>query len=693
MSIKVKFMLGFLLCIVISAGAVSGISFWKMSDTNLTLYNQDSSNQLRLADIYLRDFFASRMEKLRYLATLPDLQESPGQFPNFSATTSATNYDAAALNPKGREIFQLLQELQKTSPDFAEVYIGFPDGSYATSLPGSIPAGFNTSQRPWYKQNLATPEGFSIGSAYQSLTGEVVVPISLRLTSPKGETLGVIGADISIKNIDAMFKSMNFGRTGYFAIVDNTGRMLCSPRNSAHLMQPIDAFAPELKAMLGQKMNVAVISYDNEERLTGTMPTVAGWHIVSLVDDAEISDSAYAAIKILLGCSLAIIVILQFLAWLLARSICDPLTLIMKATDHVARGDMSHIPPDSAFSGELLALHCNLRDMVAELMKAQEKAASESAEAQRQAEAARKATEEATKARRQAEDAKREGMLYAAQQLEQAVNIISTSADELSGTVEESTKSAKASADRLEEAATAMNQMNATVQEVAHNAAEASSMSSTTKAQALEGADIVNQALESIRHVHEGSLTLKEHMTMLDQHTHNINQIMGVISDIADQTNLLALNAAIEAARAGEAGRGFAVVADEVRKLAEKTMASTTDVDNAIRAIQDSARKSIAAVEETVTQIEQATNFANQSGTALQRIVSDTEGAAMQVSAIATASEEQSAASEQINRSIDQVNIMSAQTVDAMHQAVQAISTLTSQTAALSELITKMKQI
>ena len=97
-------------------------------------------------------------------------------------------------------------------------------------------------------------------------------------------------------------------------------------------------------------------------------------------------------------------------------------------------------------------------------------------------------------------------------------------------------------------------------------------------------------------------------------------------------------------------------------------------------------------MEETVTQIEQATNFANQSGTALQRIVNDTEGAAVQVSAIATASEEQSAASEQINRSIDEVNAMSAQTVDAMHQAVQAISTLTSQTTALSELSTKMKQ-
>ena len=692
MSIKVKFMLGFLLCIVISAGAVSGISFWKMRDTDLTLYNQDATNQLRLTDIYLRDFFASRMEKLRYLASLPALQESPGQFPSFAATTSATPYDVSALSPKGREIFALLQNLQKASPDLAEIYIGFPDGSYATSLPGSIPAGFNTVQRPWYKQNMATPGGACIGDAYQSLTGEIVVPISLRLSTPEGKTLGVIGADISIKNIDAMFKNMNFGRTGYFAIVDGAGRMICSPRNPEHLMQPVDTFAPELKAMLGTSMNIAVISFDGVSRLAGSLPTAAGWHLVSLLDEAEVSDSAYSAIRMLLICSLVIIAALLLLAWLLARSICNPLTRIMKATAHVARGDLSQIPPDSAFSGELLALHRNLREMVAELLKAQDSAAAESAEAQKQADAARKATEEAEKARKQAEDAKREGMLYAAQQLEQAVNIISTSADELSGSVEESTKMARTSADRLGEAATAMNQMNASVQEVARNAADASSMSSTTKAQALEGANIVNQALESIRHVHEGSLTLKEHMTALDQHTHNINQIMGVISDIADQTNLLALNAAIEAARAGEAGRGFAVVADEVRKLAEKTMASTTDVDNAIRAIQDSARKSIAAVEETVTQIEQATSFANQSGTALQRIVADTDDSATQVSAIATASEEQSAASEQINRSIEEVSTMSGQTVDAMHQAVQAIGALSTETAALSELITKLKQ-
>jgi Methyl-accepting chemotaxis protein len=141
---------------------------------------------------------------------------------------------------------------------------------------------------------------------------------------------------------------------------------------------------------------------------------------------------------------------------------------------------------------------------------------------------------------------------------------------------------------------------------------------------------------------------------------------MNVISDIADQTNLLALNAAIEAARAGEAGRGFAVVADEVRKLAEKTLASTQDVGNAIAAIQDSTAKSVGDMDKAVGQVELATDFANQSGKALEEIVSTVEATADQVNAIAEASGQQSAASEEINHSIDNVTQVARQTADAM---------------------------
>ena len=282
-------------------------------------------------------------------------------------------------------------------------------------------------------------------------------------------------------------------------------------------------------------------------------------------------------------------------------------------------------------------------------------------------------------------------MLIAADKLEHAGNIISSASTELAAQIEQSDKGAVESAHRLSEAATAMNEMNATVQEVARSASEASSAAANTKEKAQYGAHVVAQSLQSIEGVRQVSEQLKDDMVLLNEHAQNITRIMGVISDIADQTNLLALNAAIEAARAGEAGRGFAVVADEVRKLAEKTMASTTDVSTAIKAIQESTEKSMTSVEHAVDQVNKATELAGLSGQALQEIVTTVDTTADQVNAIATASEEQSAASEEINQSIVRVNDMGQQIAEAMSEAAKAVSDLAVQTQELTNLIQDLK--
>ena len=257
--------------------------------------------------------------------------------------------------------------------------------------------------------------------------------------------------------------------------------------------------------------------------------------------------------------------------------------------------------------------------------------------------------------------------------------------------VQVSNAGAEQSASRLSETATAMEQMNATVLEVANNADTASTASSQTRDKANSGEVVVQKAVTAIQTVHDQTRQLKDDMNILGEQAQAINRIMAVISDIADQTNLLALNAAIEAARAGEAGRGFAVVADEVRKLAEKTMASTADVGNAIRAIQDSTHKSREQVDKSVDIIAEATELANLSGQALQEIVQMVDGSADQVRAIATASEEQSAASDEINRSIMEVNQLSARTSEAMHTAMTALDQLQQQADALTHLLTDMK--
>ncbi len=287
---------------------------------------------------------------------------------------------------------------------------------------------------------------------------------------------------------------------------------------------------------------------------------------------------------------------------------------------------------------------------------------------------------------------KNERMRAAAQELDGAVQELAAISEGLVAGIGRSDNDAARAARLLTEAATAMNQMTATVREVAHNAADASTASAQTRDKAHEGAQVVSNVTQSIDEVHEVSMALKSDMALLDRHARDITEIMNVISDIADQTNLLALNAAIEAARAGDAGRGFAVVADEVRKLAEKTMTSTSDVGSAIGSIQQSTAKSMTSMDSAVTQVEQATAYAGKSGQALNAIVGTVEDTVAQISAIAAASEQQSVASEQINRSIDEVNNVMAGTARSMAETRQETDRLVALIERLADLTARLQE-
>ena len=333
----------------------------------------------------------------------------------------------------------------------------------------------------------------------------------------------------------------------------------------------------------------------------------------------------------------------------------------------------------------------SLRGMVEKQDQLMRESVEKADEARKKAEEAANAMEEARRAQQQAEQAKRDGMISAAGQIEGVVDKLNVAINDIGAQVERSDEALSHAASRLAETATAMEEMNSSVLEVAKNAGLAADVSTSTRQKATDGAAVVSQSVAGIQEVQSQSLALKDDMVQLDEHAKAINQIMSVISDIADQTNLLALNAAIEAARAGEAGRGFAVVADEVRKLAEKTMTSTIEVSNAIKAIQTSTDQSTQQVEQAVRNIAQATEFSNKSGESLQEILQMVEHTADEVRAIATASEEQSAASEEITRSIAEVNSITSSTSEAMREAAKGLESLRRRSQDLIRLIDELK--
>jgi len=242
--------------------------------------------------------------------------------------------------------------------------------------------------------------------------------------------------------------------------------------------------------------------------------------------------------------------------------------------------------------------------------------------------------------------AQRDTIAETAREADEISDQLASAADELSAQVDESRRGAEIQQQRVSETATAMDQMNSTVMEVARNAGEASENARATKDKAIEGQELVEQVVIAIKELEQNSEELKTSMEELGVRTDSIGKVMNVITDIADQTNLLALNAAIEAARAGEAGRGFAVVADEVRKLAEKTMDATKEVGEAIGSIQESTRTNIRVSENAVESIVQSTDLASKSGDALDEIVRMVEASADQIEGIAAAAEQQSASSD-----------------------------------------------
>ncbi len=398
--------------------------------------------------------------------------------------------------------------------------------------------------------------------------------------------------------------------------------------------------------------------------------------------DVQFMSAAFAFISV----ALSIV-----MAFFISVSITRSLRNLVEFSNKVSSGDLQ-ATTDIDQKDEVGQLAESMRSMVQSVKSSLNHAAEKNREAEKQSDQARLATEEAQRARVQAEAAKT-AAVHTAEQLEGAITIISSASQQLSAQIAQSERGAGEQAARMAETATAMEEMNSTVIEVSKNASLASQMSADTKQKAEEGTRMVHDVVTSIREVQRQSVTLKEDMNVLSGHAQAIDQIMGVISDIADQTNLLALNAAIEAARAGEVGRGFAVVADEVRKLAEKTMDSTADVGNAISAIQDSVTKNISQVDLTVQTTDTATMLADKSGVVLTEILGMADQTADQVHSIATASEEQSATSEEINRSISQVNSIATETSSSMQEATNAVSELAKQAQNLLALVKYIQNV
>jgi len=257
-----------------------------------------------------------------------------------------------------------------------------------------------------------------------------------------------------------------------------------------------------------------------------------------------------------------------------------------------------------------------------------------------------------------------------------ATQELSATSTQLSNTADDMSAGAEEQSTQLEDVAAAMEEMSRTIGENAETVDRTSQRAEAARAAAQENGDIVYRAIEKMEQVGEVVEHSAETINQLGTSSEAIGEIVATIDDIADQTNLLALNAAIEAARAGEHGAGFAVVAEEVQSLAERTAEATERIEQMITSVQREAKQAVAAMDDGTEEARQGIELANEAGAALDEMIEDIQAVAGDIDDIAAATEQQSATSERVSQNIKEISTVTSQTARDVTEIAQSAADL-----------------
>ncbi|MFV8833938.1 methyl-accepting chemotaxis protein [Aquisalimonas sp.] len=276
-------------------------------------------------------------------------------------------------------------------------------------------------------------------------------------------------------------------------------------------------------------------------------------------------------------------------------------------------------------------------------------------------------------------------------QVRDAVSQLASSAEEMSAISEQTASGVDRQRSETNSVATAMNEMTATVQEVARNATEAAQAATDADGRANEGQSVVDETVASVNTLASEMERAAESVGNLNQESEAIGSVLVVIRGIAEQTNLLALNAAIEAARAGEQGRGFAVVADEVRNLAQRTQDSTQEIQEMIERVQKGTGDTVTVIEHSRAQTQTVVDQTRNAGEALQGIAAAVSRINEMNTQIASAAEEQSSTAEEINRNVDTINSVAEESSEGVQSGRRASEELARLSSELQDLVSEFR--
>lgn len=652
MSVKSKIIVLIITSVILPVLIISLVIISNIRSYAIETFDSQSQAEITQVDQTFSQFLNHLAETTAFFARTTALTElTPNSLKSYANLPSSmmTPLQNSALEQRA---YTLMDEFGSTHPDLAYIYLGGNDSGYLQWPSTNIYDNYDPRERGWYSQHTEDRQPTRVAAYADGITGAPLVDYVQRFDGKDG-FYGVVGVDVSLEKLTNLLATIKFGGEGYVVMVEDTGTILADPADPENNFKPIED-ASIAYASLNNESEIQQIEIDGQDWFAKVyISPELNWKFIGLLPSSVVFAQANSLIKIISAISLLMLaVFISVFIWIgvaLSKAILGPVKSMSGRLNEISQGqgDLTHRleikrKDESGEMANSFNLFINAIDKIVGRTKSSCNA------------------------------------------ITKVVNQSESLSAELNATVTEEVNS-------VGQVSTAFNRLIEAADTVASNCSTAVSATENSEHQVHEGNNLIKKTMQSLSNLEQEIQHSNASLMTLAEESNSIVGILDTIKAIAEQTNLLALNAAIEAARAGEQGRGFAVVADEVRTLASRTTDSTNEIETMLTKLQQQTHVAVDKMNASVDVAKESVDLADQTNQVFETILESVLSIKNMVLEINTSADEQHSVVEEVRSNVVSIQHGTDTTSTLSTQVLETAKELNNLANGLQSMVSRFK--